>query len=64
MPTRVAPPTTALAIGDLELADIAWSYEQPLADAAEVGGLVCFYQERLTLIVDGRLVPRIHTPWS
>ncbi len=51
-------------VGHRELTDIAWSYEHPLPDAAEVGGLVCFYQERLTLIVDGRLLPRSRTPWS
>jgi uncharacterized protein (DUF427 family) len=47
-----------------ELANIAWSYEEPLDDATAVRGLVCFYQERLDLAVDGQPVDRVRTPWS
>ena len=36
------------------LPDLAWSYEEPLDDAEPVQGLVCFYQERLDLFLDGR----------
>ena len=52
---------TAL-IGDQELRDIAWSYEDPLDDANPVKGLICFYQEHLDLFVDGEPVERPHTP--
>ena len=31
---------------------------------ADVGGLVCFYQEKLDLKIDGEVVERVHTPWS
>jgi uncharacterized protein (DUF427 family) len=51
-------------VGDHELDAIAWSYEEPLDDALAVQSLVCFYQERLDLTVDGRPVERIRTPWS
>jgi uncharacterized protein (DUF427 family) len=51
-------------LGDRELAHIAWSYEEPLDDAAQVAGLVSFYQERLDLTVDGAPVARVRTPWS
>lgn len=51
-------------VGDRELTDIAWSYEDPLDDARAVAGLVCFYQERLDLIVDGQRLERPQTPWS
>ena len=47
-----------------ELADIAWSYDDPLDDAVPVRGLICFYQERLQLFVDGQPVEQIRTPWS
>lgn len=50
--------------GDHALLDIAWSYEDPLEDAARVAGLVSFYQERLDLTVDGVPVRRVRTPWS
>ena len=40
-------------VGLHELANIAWSYPKPLVDAAEIAGLVRFYQERLDLLIDG-----------
>ena len=51
-------------VGDDELRDIAWSYEDPLDDALQVKGLICFYQEHLDLFVDGEPVERPRTPWS
>ena len=51
-------------LADQELDEIAWSYPDPLVDAAEVAGLVCFYQERLNLFIDGEPVERVQTPWS
>ncbi len=51
-------------LGDLELPDIAWSYEDPLTDATEVSQLVAFYRERLDVLIDGEKQPRPHTPWS
>ena len=48
-------------VGDEELTDVAWSYEDPLDDAMPVASLVCFYQERLDLSVDGeRIATRPH----
>lgn len=47
-----------------ELPNIAWSYDEPLEDAMRVRAIVCFYQERLDLWVDGKPVARPHTPWS
>jgi len=36
--------------------DVVWGYEAPLPDAAGLEGLVAFYDERVTVVVDG--VPR------
>lgn len=44
--------------------DIAWSYTDPLHEAAWVKGLVCFYSERTDLRIDGVEQPRPVTPWS
>jgi uncharacterized protein (DUF427 family) len=44
--------------------DLAWSYQAPLPEAAEVAGLVAFFTERLDVIVDGQLQPRPHSPWA
>lgn len=49
---------------DRALADIAWSYDDPLDDALPVRGLISFYQERLDLTIDGQRVERVRTPWS
>jgi uncharacterized protein (DUF427 family) len=47
-----------------EIPNIAWSYQDPLTDAVDVAGQVAFYTERLDVIVDGRAVERVRTPWS
>jgi uncharacterized protein (DUF427 family) len=44
--------------------DLAWSYEAPLPDAGELAGLVCFFDERVDVTVDGVSRPRPVTPWS
>jgi uncharacterized protein (DUF427 family) len=52
------------AAGDRVVPDIAWTYQQPLHDAAQVRGLVAFFNERLDVIVDGESAERPITPWS
>ncbi|WP_100499342.1 DUF427 domain-containing protein [Geodermatophilus chilensis] len=32
--------------------DVAWSYPEPAHDAEAVGGLVCFFDDRVDLAVD------------
>jgi uncharacterized protein (DUF427 family) len=44
--------------------DLAWNYETPLPDAGELAGLVCFFDERVDVTVDGVARPRPVTPWS
>ncbi len=44
--------------------DVAWSYEDPLHDAAPIGGMVCFYNELTDLTIDGVLASRPRTEWS
>jgi uncharacterized protein (DUF427 family) len=50
--------------GDLAVPDIAWTYEQPRHDAAQVRGLIAFFNERLDVTVDGERLDRPLTPWS
>lgn len=47
----------------LELADrvhdsLVWSYEAPLPEVREIAGLLCFYNEKVDLIVDDGGDPR------
>jgi uncharacterized protein (DUF427 family) len=44
--------------------DIAWTYHEPLHDAANVRDYVCFFNERVDVIVDGQRQARPTTPWS
>jgi uncharacterized protein (DUF427 family) len=45
-------------------ADVAWAYHQPLHDAEPVRDLVCFFDERVDVTVDGERRQRPVTPWS
>jgi uncharacterized protein (DUF427 family) len=45
-------------------ADVAWSYHEPLHDAAPVRDLIAFFDERVDIIVDGQRRERPITPWS
>ncbi|MDV7356243.1 DUF427 domain-containing protein [Rhodococcus oxybenzonivorans] len=44
--------------------DIAWSYEHPPLELAQIAGMVCFYQERVDVVLDGKSQIRPVTPWS
>jgi uncharacterized protein (DUF427 family) len=44
--------------------DVAWTYHEPLHDAEPVRDRICFFDERLDVIVDGNRRDRPVTPWS
>ena len=44
--------------------DVAWTYLEPLREAAEVTGDVAFFNERVDIVVDGERLERPVTPWS
>jgi uncharacterized protein (DUF427 family) len=44
--------------------DIAWTYREPLREAAEVTGRIAFFNERVDIAIDGEPVERPLTPWS
>jgi uncharacterized protein (DUF427 family) len=48
----------------IEDEDIAWTYREPLREAAEVTDRIAFFNERVTVRVDGRELERPVTPWS
>lgn len=51
-------------VGGRVVPDLVWSYPDPLPDAAQLRGLVCFFEERVDVEVDGVPRPRPVTPWS
>lgn len=54
----------SVIMGDSRLNDIAWQYEHPLSDAADVQDYIAFLDERLDLVIDGEQQKRPVTPWS
>ncbi len=44
--------------------DIAWSYRTPMPEAAPIAGLVCFYDEKLDVDVDGVRQPRVESHFA
>jgi uncharacterized protein (DUF427 family) len=44
--------------------NIVWSYEDPIAECPKIKGLMCFFNEKVDLYVDGELQTRPQTPWS
>ena len=44
--------------------DVAWSYEDPHNYAEAVRGMICFFNERVDVSIDGVRIERPRTPWS
>ncbi len=54
----------SVVIDDVEHVDLAWTYPTPLPEAAGVAGMVCFYDEKVDIDVDGVRQPRPQSPFS
>ena len=52
--------TTATATHD----DLAWGYPTPLPESEGIAGMVCFYNEKVDLEIDGVRLERAHTKFS
>lgn len=54
------------AIEDEEgrLREVAWSYAAPTLEVSRITNLVCFFNERVDIYVDGVALPRPATPWT
>ncbi|GAC1363863.1 MAG: DUF427 domain-containing protein [Actinomycetota bacterium] len=50
--------------GDRLLEDLAWSYPLPIPECPKIENLICFYNEKLDIFVDGVLQARPATEWS
>jgi uncharacterized protein (DUF427 family) len=44
--------------------DLIWYYEDPLPEAGRIKGLLCFFNEKVDLELDGESQSRPETPWS
>lgn len=46
------------------VADVAWSYPDPIPENPKIRDLLCFYNERVDLVVDGEPLERPVSPFS
>ena len=51
-------------VGDTLHEDLAWTYAEPERDGVAIRGLICFFNERVDLELDGRTHERPVTQWS
>lgn len=54
----------SVRVGDRLEEDLVWCYSEPRREIEPVRGMVCFYDERVDLELDGELQERPLTPWS
>jgi uncharacterized protein (DUF427 family) len=55
----------SVKLADGELAkDLIWYYEDPLAEVGKIAGLVCFFNEKVDIELDGEPQERPASPWS
>ena len=52
-----------LADGEVET-DLVWYYREPFDEVTRIADLVCFFNERVDLELDGELQTRPESPWS
>ena len=45
------------------LEDLVWYYPEPFAEASGISGLLCFYNEKVDVELDGELQERPESPW-
>jgi uncharacterized protein (DUF427 family) len=44
--------------------DLIWYYDEPLPEASRIEGLLCFFNEKADIELDGELQERPASPWS
>jgi uncharacterized protein (DUF427 family) len=52
-PYKGAAEYWAVRVGEQLHQDLAWSYRAPLPESSKIAGLVCFWNDRVELYVDG-----------
>ena len=53
-----------VTVDGVEHTDLAWGYDEPLPESAPVAGLICFYNEKVDLIIDGERLTSPATTFS
>jgi uncharacterized protein (DUF427 family) len=53
-----------IVVGGVEKENLVWYYRTPTHESAAVAGLVCFYNEKVDILLDGELLERPKTWFS
>jgi uncharacterized protein (DUF427 family) len=53
-----------LTVDGTEYPDLVWGYDDPLPESAPVKGLMCFYNEKVELEIDGEPIEPVVTKFS
>jgi uncharacterized protein (DUF427 family) len=62
--TRCPYKGTAAYYSTAGVDDLVWHYDDPLSEAGRIKGLLCFFNEKVDLELDGEVQERPETPWS
>jgi len=54
----------SVTVGGRTFNNIVWSYPNPIPENPKIRDLLCFFNERVDLFIDGEFQPRPLTPWS
>jgi uncharacterized protein (DUF427 family) len=54
----------SVRIGDRTFKDIVWGYPTPIPEIPKIENLLSFYNEKLDIYVDGKLLPRPKSPFA
>ncbi len=54
----------SVRVGDDVVEDLVWSYPTPIPENPRIAGLLCFFDEKVDVTVDGQRQERPVTPWT
>jgi uncharacterized protein (DUF427 family) len=54
----------SVRVGKTLVPDGAWSYPDPVPENPKIRDLLCFFNERVHIVVDGNVEQRPRSPWS
>ncbi|MGQ0602790.1 MAG: DUF427 domain-containing protein, partial [Anaerolineales bacterium] len=63
-PYKGAASYYSVKVGDKMFKDLVWYYPVPIPECPKIENLLCFFNEKVDIYIDGELQPRPVTPWS
>jgi uncharacterized protein (DUF427 family) len=54
----------SVGAGETLANDVVWAYPTPIPECSKIENMLCFFNEKVDLFIDGELQERPKTPWS